>query len=400
MPVGYYDFSPLIQSTQQNLQQKDYTSQNLVNLGGAIQQSLSAQNMRAEAAHAAPLLQQQYAQGFSQIQNGDVAGGLSQIYGAGAPYAGNPLISQYAQQAQQGAALVAHGVVQGQLLSGRLQSQMAIAGGHDATRIAVGWGNNQTSAQNNANNNATSVANNINTNTTSANNTDVTQQGLNARQQQALTQKANDLNAILTNKDSLQGEKEDAQIQLQLLKAQQASGISNPQEIVAKGLAVQKAYNTQMAALDKVKDQAASNSNLDAWGVAANNQLRLTDTTLQGAEQGIKPDGSPLASAKELQDINASRTMAQNALRDPNVSLEDKQSAIKNYMDKANPILDTATQNFKRTVALAPTLKKALDSYKPAQVAPQVGTQEGATATNPTTGVKYIYQGGNWNTVQ
>jgi len=107
------NFNPIVAGQQAQNQQSQFLVNNLSNLGQSISDSISINNMRKEARDAAPIYGQALQQGLGAIQNGDIAGGVQQIYQTNAHFASNPLLAHVGQQAAQGAGMMANGQIRG-----------------------------------------------------------------------------------------------------------------------------------------------------------------------------------------------------------------------------------------------------------------------------------------------
>jgi hypothetical protein len=387
MPVGYYGFEPLIQSTNQVVAQKDYTGQALAQLGGQIKQSLSDQAMRVEAAQAAPLLQHQFEQGFGQIQSGNLAGGLGQIYGASAQYAANPLLSQYAQQAQQGAGLLAHGIVQGQLLGTRLAGQQVMQGDRltaqadmqgqrldaqsqmntdriqgQATRQQAGFGQQDKHDQ-------------------------TLQSGLDERQSLKIKAQADRLQSILDNKNSLQEDKQQAQVQLAVLNSQLKMNTADPMVPIQRAMAVQKSYHDQIGKLQQERDAAESAGNIPAWNDAQAQINKVNSVMLRMGGSGKDLDGNPMISQADKAKLAELKEKLANV--PGSWTLSDKKKLADDYQSQINAITDRANEGIQKQAEAAKTMSQ--ESQQPQFTEGQIVKQNGQA---------YKYTNGNFEPVQ
>lgn len=113
--IGPINFAPQIQSNALSEASTRYAIQNMASLGQNIANSLSIQNARKEAEAMGPIYGQQYQQGFQAIQNGDVAGGLGQIYATSSQAGQNPILARMTQETNQAAGYLANNYFKGQL---------------------------------------------------------------------------------------------------------------------------------------------------------------------------------------------------------------------------------------------------------------------------------------------
>ncbi len=406
------NFNPIVAGQQAQNQQSEFLVNNLSNLGQSISDSISINNMRKEAQQAAPAIQDAYNQGFQAIQGGQIGQGLAHIASVNAQYAGNPILAKIGSEAQQSGALLAHGVVQSQLVGQRGDNQI------NNTNAQGQW---RMDKQNLANQGAMDVAKERDM--THLTGIGMQQTGDNTRQQALFTQQkalqtqnlqahAARLQSVLEDKNALQDQKDAAAIQLYTLKQAQQHGFTDPQVMIQKAMAAQTAYNTGHAALDKKADKAAEENDPAAFGMASAAKIRLTDSILQGAEKGIQMDGSPLASPEQIKQIDATRKVAQTALEDPNMPIENKKKYLSAYEKVTTPILDLAAQGLKKLEEQLPELTKSMRStYRQAQAkaeaaASKAGQSQGADIpdgkiiVNPNTGARMVFTNGEWQPIQ
>lgn len=118
------DFNPLISANRSSLEQSNITAERLAQLGQQVGQSIAINNYRQQAQEMAPLISQSYGQATQAIANGDIAGGLGQIYQTSAQIAGNPLLAPLAQHAtQEGQNMVTQKVISDRAEAGMLSRE-------------------------------------------------------------------------------------------------------------------------------------------------------------------------------------------------------------------------------------------------------------------------------------
>lgn len=109
--IGQNNFNPIVAGQMAQNDQSQFLVKNLSNLGASIADSISINNMRREAQEQGPAYAQQLQQGLGAIEQGDISGGLSQIYQTNSRFSSNPLLSKVGQQAAQGAGYLANGKI-------------------------------------------------------------------------------------------------------------------------------------------------------------------------------------------------------------------------------------------------------------------------------------------------
>lgn len=102
-----YNFGNAQAGIAMQQQSTKYLADQMANLGAQISESISMNNARKEAEELQPFIQSQYQRGFQEIENGNVAQGISSIYGVGSQIAGNPILGRIAQDANQAASYAA-----------------------------------------------------------------------------------------------------------------------------------------------------------------------------------------------------------------------------------------------------------------------------------------------------
>lgn len=101
--IGIYDFGQAQRGIAMQQDATQYLVQNMTNLGKGIAESISLNNARKEAEELGPIIQSQYMNAFKEIENGNVAQGLSGVYGTSMQISANPLLKRIAQDANQAA---------------------------------------------------------------------------------------------------------------------------------------------------------------------------------------------------------------------------------------------------------------------------------------------------------